>query len=309
MKKIWITLTTIIGVIIIGLFGAGMYFYHVAVVPGHKDFLAKTTKLKTSDPLYRQKKWFITSKKRLWFETTTDGLKLDADYIPAAHKTNKTAIVAHGFMSRKEEMGAYAAMFHKLGYNVLLPDNRGHGDSQGNVIGFGWLDRLDYLQWARQVVKKNGTDSEIVMFGISMGAAGMVMASGEQQIPQIKAYAVDSPYTSVEDEITYEAKQQYNLPKYPLVPITSLITRIRAGYSFGEASAIKQVRKNHKPIYFVTGTADTFVPHYMTKKIYRADHSSKEMWLVPGAAHVKSFSKQPKAYQQHLKQFLAKYVH
>ncbi|MFC6171222.1 alpha/beta hydrolase [Loigolactobacillus jiayinensis] len=308
MKKFWIALSAIIGVLVIGMFGAGMYFYHVAVVPGHKDFLAATPTLKTSDPLYQQKKWFLDAKKSHWYETTADGLKLDADYIPAAQKTNKTAVIAHGFMSRKEEMGAYAAMFHKMGYNVLLPDNRGHGDSQGNVIGFGWLDRKDYLQWARQVVAKNGQNSEIVMFGISMGAAGMVMASGEQQLPQIKAYAVDSPYTSVEDEITYEAKQQYNLPKYPLVPVTSLVTRIRAGYFFGEASAVKQVRKNHKPIYFVTGTADKFVPHYMTKKLYQADHSPKEMWLVPGAAHVKSFSKQPVAYQQHLKQFLTKYV-
>lgn len=309
MKKIWLTLLAIIGVVIIGLFGAGMYFYHVAVVPGPKDFLGKTSTLKPSDPLYQQKKWFADTTKTHWYETTADGLKLDADYIPAAKKTNKTAVIAHGFMSRKEEMGAYAALFHQLGYNVLLPDNRGHGASQGNVIGFGWLDRHDYLLWARQVVRKNGQNSKIVMFGISMGAAGMVMASGEHQLPQIKAYAVDSPYTSVEDEITYEAKQQYNLPKYPLVPITSLVTRIRAGYSFEEASAVKQVHKNHKPIYFVTGTADKFVPTYMTKKLYRAANSPKEMWLVKGAAHVKSFSKQPQAYQQHIKQFLTKYVH
>ncbi len=308
LKKFWLTLLALLGVVVIGLFGAGMYFYHVAVVPGPKNFISNQSALKPSDPLYQQKKWFRDAKKRHWYETTADGLKLDADYIPAAHKTNKTAVIAHGFMSRKEEMGAYAAMFHQLGYNVLLPDNRGHGASQGNVIGFGWLDRRDYLQWAREVVQKNGHNSEIVMFGISMGAAGMVMASGEQQLSQIKAYAVDSPYTSVEDEITYEAKQQYNLPKYPLVPITSLVAKVRAGYSFGEASAVKQVKQNHKPIYFVTGTGDTFVPHYMTKKLYQAAHSPKEMWLVPGAAHVMSFSKEPVAYQQHIKQFLAKYV-
>lgn len=308
MKRLWISSSVIFGLLIITLLGAGLYFYHVAIVPGEKPFIKNSQQLKPSDPLYQQKKWFIKVPKKHWQQTSHDGLKLVADYVPAKQSTYKTAIIAHGFMGNKEKMGAYAALFHQLGYNVLLPDNRSHGASQGHAIGYGWLDRKDYLNWARQVIRKNGTKSQIVMFGVSMGASGMVMASGEPQPAQIKAYIADSAFTSADAEISHQAQQLYNLPKWPLVPLVSLITKVRAGYSFSEASALKQIQKNHKPIFLIAGKKDTFVPYQMSQQLYAHANQPKKLWLVPNAKHVTAFDRHPTQYTNKLEHFLKHYL-
>lgn len=60
-------------------------------------------------------------------------------------------------------MANYAYMFHQMGYNVLLPDDRGHGQSAGKYISFGWQDRRDYLGWIDKVVRINGRHTDIIL--------------------------------------------------------------------------------------------------------------------------------------------------
>ncbi|VDG18949.1 alpha/beta hydrolase [Lactiplantibacillus mudanjiangensis] len=306
MKKWLITLGVLILIIGGGLIGAGAYFYHVAIARGDKAFITQSTKLSKKSPVYREKYWYAHVKKQTWQIESHDHLKLVAWYIPKKGAT-KTVVLAHGFAGNKSLMGAWAGMYHELGYNVLVPDARAAGASQGSAIGYGWLERRDDLQWAKTVVKKTKT-TQIVMSGISMGAAGMTMASGEKQLPQIKAYVVDSPFTSAKDIISYQAKQLYHLPAFPLVDITSAITKLRAGYTFGEADAVAQIEKNHQPIMIISGTKDEFVPTRMAKKLYRNAHQPKQLWLVKGAAHTTAITHDYAAYKQHVKTFLAKYV-
>ncbi|MFS9598957.1 alpha/beta hydrolase, partial [Klebsiella variicola] len=84
-----------------------------------------------------------------------DGLKLDAWYVPAEHKTNNTVIVVHGFRQDKSAMRQYGQLFHELGYNVLMPDNRGAGQSEGKFITFGYHDKFDVIAWANYLTYKN----------------------------------------------------------------------------------------------------------------------------------------------------------
>lgn len=293
-----------------GLFGAGMYFYNVAVVPAPKSFLAKSEPIKPGNSRYPAYKWYQDAHKQHWFEmSATRHLKLDANYISADKSTRKTIIIAHGFMSDKNRMFDYAYLFHNLGYNVLLPDARGHGDSQGNYIGYGWPDRLDYVRWAKKVIHHTGQNSQIAIFGTSMGGATTMMVSGVKGLPtQVKAFIEDCGYTDVYSEIAYQAKEMYHLPKFPLVDIVSGINHVKNGYSFKKASALKQVAKNKRPMLFIHGAKDQFVPTKMVYPLYRADKGPKQLLIVPGAAHSRSFSTHPKLYTATVKKFLNKYL-
>ncbi|WP_143805201.1 alpha/beta hydrolase, partial [Oenococcus oeni] len=84
----------------------------------------------------------------------------------------------------------------EMGFNVLLPDDRGHGQSMGEYISFGWLDRLDYLQWLKKIIKRVGPKSEILLFGVSMGASTVEMLSGEDLPSQVKCVIADCGYSS-----------------------------------------------------------------------------------------------------------------
>ncbi len=159
---------------------------------------------------------------------------MSAIYLPAEKKSDKTVIVAHGYMGNAETMANYAKMFHDLGYNVLVPDARGHGRSEGDYIGFGWPERKDYVQWIDKIIAETGQSQQIVLYGVSMGAATVMMTSGEKLPNNVKAIIEDCGYSSVDEELAYQLKDMFNLPSFPLIQVTSLITKIRAGYFFGK---------------------------------------------------------------------------
>lgn len=308
--KLWIKI--LIGVtllVTVVLVFAGNYFYNYAVVPSEKDFLEGDTPgtTKTNEESSAQS-WFANPENRKeWQQTSADGLKLSAIYLPATD-SHKTAIVAHGYMGNAETMANYAKMFHDLGYNVLVPDARGHGKSEGDYIGFGWHERKDYVKWIDQVLETNGQSEEIVLYGISMGAATVMMTSGEPLPTNVKAIIEDCGYSSVNEELAYQLNELFSLPPFPLIQVTSLMTKIRAGYFFGEADAIKQLEKNQLPMLFIHGDADTFVPYEMLDKVYQATTGPKEKYIVPGAEHAKAYSIDPENYQKTVSSFLEKYV-
>lgn len=243
--KLWIKI--LIGaalLVTVVLVFAGNYFYNYAVVPSEKDFLEGDTPgtTKTNEESAAQS-WFANPENRKeWHQTSADGLELSAIYLPASD-SHKTAIVAHGYMGDAETMANYAKMFHDLGYNVLVPDARGHGKSEGDYIGFGWHERKDYVKWIDQVIETNGQSEEIVLYGISMGAATVMMTSGETLPANVKAIIEDCGYSSVNEELSYQLNELFGLPPFPLIQVTSLMTKIRAGYFFGEADSIKQLEK------------------------------------------------------------------
>lgn len=285
--------------------GASFYFFHVAQIREEKSFINNNGRSK-DNPLYAYEQSFDQlTKETLWM--TNQGLKQDAWYVPAETATNKTVIVVHGFTNDKEDMKPYAWMFHELGYNVLMPDNMSHGDSEGQIIGYGWNDRLNVIKWAELLVEQN-SDSEITLFGVSMGAATVMMASGEESLPdQVVNIIEDCGYSSVWDELKYQAKEMYNLPAFPILYEVSAVSKIRAGFSYGQASSVNQLKNNTRPVLFIHGGDDTFVPTSMVYKNYQATQGEKELYIVKGAGHAKSFETDPQAYIEKISTFLKKY--
>ena len=116
-----------------------------------------------------------------------DGLTLRAKLLKANNDTDKVIIAIHGYHSYNlREYAYYLKFYHDLGFHILLPDNRAHGNSEGEYIGFGWLDRLDCISWINKVKDHFQKDLQIVLHGISMGGATVLMASGEELPSDVK---------------------------------------------------------------------------------------------------------------------------
>jgi fermentation-respiration switch protein FrsA (DUF1100 family) len=315
-----ICVVIVIAILLGVLAWTGNYFYNVAIMRSEKDFLHNSQALKsTYDTLETYKSedasslgslsWAKDLGAESWSITPFDGLKLSAIYIPAAKPTSKVVILAHGYSANNLSMGEYARFYYqKLGYNVLLPDARGHGTSEGNYIGFGWPERKDYLLWIQKVLDVVGDNSQIVLHGVSMGGATVMMVSGEELPSAVKAIIEDCGYTSVDKELAWQLKRLYNLPPFPLMNVTSLITRIRAGYSFYEASALRQVQKSKTPMLFIHGDQDTFVPFGMVKELYAACNAEKELYVVKGAGHGTAYYMNPAAYEQKVTEFIGRFI-
>lgn len=309
MMKYLKWIVVILGVSLVGgLVYAGNYFYDYAVIPSEKDFLSPDTDTITEET-QKIETWYTDETNRSrWNLQSEDGLNLSAIFLPADQQEGKTALLAHGYMDTAESMAEYAKMYHDMGYNVLVPDARGHGKSEGDYIGFGWHERKDYLQWIDQVLQIQGKDETITLYGLSMGAATVMMVSGEQLPANVVSIVEDCGYASVKEELTYQLKDLFDLPAFPMIPITSLVTKVRAGYFFGEADATQQLAKNELPIFFIHGKEDKFVPFSMLDEVYQATDAPKEKWAVPHATHADSYNQDPELYREKIKAFLKKYA-
>ncbi|MBC6696004.1 alpha/beta hydrolase [Terrisporobacter mayombei] len=310
MRKIKKMLVSILVVILISAISTGAFIgnlvYDLVLNPKiSKNIIYADNK--NTEPR-EDSKWLIEESNYIdEYVNSFDNLKLHAYIVKNKVKTDKWAIVVHGYAGNGKLMSDKAKYFYEMGYNVLIPDLRGHGESEGNYIGMGWDDRLDIISWINHIIEEN-PKSEIVLHGTSMGAATVLMTSGENLPSNVKAIISDSAYTSILDEFKYELKTFLNLSYFPLINITDLITMIRAGYSFREASAINQVKKAKVPILFIHGDSDKFVPYYMMNELYDATNVPKEKLTVEGAEHANSDLMSPYLYWLTIMDFLEKYV-
>lgn len=309
MGKNWLAgVGTLSAALIGGLAYAGHYSYKKTVGMEREAFVKELPPIKKNDPLAEEKKWYRTVERETLKIKSEDGLELSAVYIPSALPSNKVAIVAHGYTGNLNQMSSYAKLFHEMGFGVLAPDARGHGTSEGSYIGFGWHERKDFLRWIQLMIHTHGPDTEIALFGISMGGATVMNVSGEELPSNVKVIVEDCGYTSVADELAFQLKQTYRLPAFPLLQTTSLITKLRAGYWFEEASPLNQIKKNNLPILFIHGEDDLFVPTTMVHRLYAACPSPKELYIATGADHGRSYTRNKEEYKRRVRRFVHKYI-
>lgn len=245
------------------------------------------------------------------FVVMPSGYRAHAIYLRAPRQTAQTAVVVHGYKVRAEGMLHIAYLYnHDMGYNVLLPDLYAHGRSEGDHIQMGWIDRWDVMRWSEVAddifrPKDVRQHTSQVIHGISMGAATVMAVSGEKTPGYVRCFVEDCGYTSVWDEFAAQLKEQFGLPSFPLMNTTSRLCRHKYGWSFSEAQQIEQVRRSTKPMLFIHGDKDKFVPYTMLRPLYGAKKKGKKaIFIAKGSVHAMAYRDHHEEYTQKVKEFL-----
>ncbi len=236
-----------------------------------------------------------------------DGLQLEADYYETDPSSHRYAILIHGYTGNRAHMRPYGKYYQTQGYNLLMPDLRSHGGSEGDYIGMGWLDKDDIVKWIDLLVAED-PDAQIILHGVSMGGATVLMTSGEQLPSNVKAIVDDCGYTSVWDIFSDEVQYLFHIPTFPVLNTASQISKLRAGYTFTEASSLEQVKKTNLPIFFTHGSLDNFVHTEMVYELYEACPTAKELYVVEGAGHGQAMYMDPDLYFDKIFSFLDQFV-
>lgn len=210
-------------------------------------------------------------------------------------ETNKWTIILHGYRSNPSSVLTIGEHFSEKGYNVLIPSMRACANSEGEYVGMGWLDKEDLKCWINLIIEEN-KNAEIILHGSSMGAATVLMASGDELPANVKNIIADSGYTSVWDIFASEAKARFNLPEFPVLNMFQIVANRKAKYDIKEASSLEQVKKSKTPILFIHGDKDDFVPEYMCEKLYDATNCKKEKLIIHGAGHTDGKYREPEKY-------------
>lgn len=244
-----------------------------------------------------------------------DGLTLHGDLFTAEEPnqnvhSKKTAVLFHGYTGcGLNDCATMAESFLERGFNALVVDQRSHGKSEGRYIGFGILDRFDAIKWIDYALERFGEDSDIVLYGVSMGASTVLMTSGLDELPKnVKAIIADCAFTSPYDVFTHIIKRDYHLPPKPILAINERICRAKAGYGFQDCTTIQAVKRGACPTLFIHGKEDKFVPTVMSKQNFEACTGEKELLLVDNAGHAASLYENKPLYEKTVSEFLAKYL-
>ena len=303
-KIVLIVLAALLILTVGGLAFAGNYLFRFALDPEFGGMLSKDAQWE----LEGDNAWLDENSEDRWLQSH-DGLKLHALYLPQQGEGHKYAVLCHGYGSIPQTMGRFASRFYEMGYSILAPAARTHERSEGRYASMGWLERRDIVAWVDSLVEQD-PQAEVVLFGISMGGATVMMTAGEADLSSnVKCVIEDCGYSSVWDEFAGQLKEMFGLPTFPVLDAASLVTQLRAGYGFQEASAVEQLKKPSLPMLFIHGEEDTFVPYAMLDVVYQACASpEKELLSIPSAEHGEASSVDPERYWSTVEAFLAKHM-
>lgn len=245
-------------------------------------------------------KAFMKKTKPMIIESN-DSTRLNGQYL--THENNHMwSILIHGYKSDNTNMMSYGIQYYEKGYNILLPNNRAHGTSQGDYIGMGWLDKDDIACWVDWIVSQD-PQAQIILHGVSMGGATVMMSAGDN-LEHVIGYVEDCGYTSVWDIFASELDKRFSLPTFPVLDISNLVGRLKAGYDFKEASSVEQLKKAKQPILFIHGGKDDFVPTDMVYTNYEAAKGVKDIYVVEAAGHAQAKDYNPEAYWNKVFEFI-----
>ena len=239
-----------------------------------------------------------------------DGLRLSAYYLPAETESNKALILMHGYRAR--ELADFAGLYqfyHEQGYHLLVPRQRSHSGSDGQYITMGVKERHDCRMWAEYMNSRLGEDCNLYLSGISMGCATVLMSTApEVKLPaNVRGIIADCGYTSPYDIFSHVLKQDFNLPGFPILTLTEIAARQKAGFGYKDVSIPEVLKKCEIPVLFIHGEKDTFVPTRMSIDNYMACHSEKEILIVPEAVHATANMENPGLYRIRAIEFMKKY--
>jgi fermentation-respiration switch protein FrsA (DUF1100 family) len=239
--------------------------------------------------------------------SSRDGVTLRGWFIPAP-SAQGTVVFCPGHAGSMDPDVVYAPWFNEAGFNVLMFDFRAHGRSDGDRVSMGYFERQDLLG-AVDYLKGRGI-AEVGVLGFSMGGSvGLITAS---QSDAIRAVVSDGGFARLESALLGWAHRRRELPRWltlSLARLTIAVAGWRLGARLSEAAPIHWVgRIAPRPVLFIHGDRDIYVPVADVEALYAAAGEPKELWRVADAEHRRVDRLRPAEYRERVIGFFERHI-
>ena len=213
-------------------------------------------------------------------------------------------IGCHGYRSGGfRDFSSACPFYYGLGFSLLLIDQRATGASDGRYITFGVKERLDIQDWCAYI-QKHFPGKPVLLAGISMGATSALMAAPE--LPEnVAGIVADCGFVSPWEELGHVLRHFLHLPAAPFLAGIDFWCRLLAGFSLRQYTTELALADNTRPVFFIHGEADDFVPPENVRRNAAACAAPYVLFTVPAAGHGLSYLVNHGGYKARLAEFLA----
>lgn len=226
------------------------------------------------------------------------GLTLRGWWIPGTR--HQTVVMVHGWTSSRREPMSKADYLLDAGYNVLVFDLRGHGQSDGDYTTLGLLEPDDVA--AAVAFARSRDPGPIALLGYSMGGA-LAVETGARDA-DVAAVIEDSGYGDLDNVFRAGFQRQTGLPAMPFgLPLVA-IGQLDLHVGMGTVRPVLDAARLDKPLLAIVGTADRVVPPSEGFDLFRAAPGPKQLLVVPGAGHVDGYRVDRTRYERTVLNFL-----
>ncbi len=225
-----------------------------------------------------------------------DGIRLIGHWFPC-DGAKRVIVAMHGWRSAwSQDFGIISEFWHKNGCSVLYAEQRGQGESGGDYMGFGLLERYDCLEWVKWA-NENTEEIPIYLCGLSMGATTVLMTSGFELPERVHGIMADCGFTSPHAIWKHVVQNNLHIPYGLYKAAASDLYKKKLQIDSKEYSCPEALKNCKVPVFFVHGTDDRFVPVTHTYENYKACAAEKRLLVVPGADHCLSYFTDTKTYE------------
>ncbi len=242
------------------------------------------------------------------FIKSRDGLRLHAFYLPA-DKPKRIILLSHGYRGTSFGSMAHMAKFlHENDSDLLFIDQRCCGKSEGEYITFGAKEKYDILDWVELLNERNEFKLPIYLYGQSMGAAAVLLASECELPDEVHGLIADCGFHSMKQQLRDIASGWFHLHWIEFLLIrVDMFCRLFAGFRMKETDTTEALKKNTKPVLFFHGVDDTYVWPRNSALNYELCNAPKELVMVPEARHLCSSYVAPELYKEKLLELFERY--
>jgi len=231
-----------------------------------------------------------------------DGVRLVGHWFKNP-EARRIVVAFHGWRSGwNDDFGLVHDQFYNNGCSVLYAEQRGQRQSGGDYMGFGLTERFDAKTWSDYLAENTDNSLPIYLCGVSMGATTVLMADGLELSPRVHGIIADCGFTSPHDIWKHVVQDNLHMLFGVRGRIADEIMRRKISQE-SSYSTLEALKNGTRPVLFIHGADDHFVPVEMTYRNYMACTAPKKLLIVPGADHGMSFPTETDRYVSAVKEF------
>lgn len=300
-KKALLSIVAIVVIlfVLVNVFASAFFAFAIFKKDGWKSF----EEYSYGELLEASSEWVSEKSEKAEIENA-EGKLLSALEIKNEHISHSYVIICHQYGGTPFSMEEYAKHFYDLGFNVVLPYMRGHGESPYNNISFGWEDSSDIEEWIEYIIS-NDEKARIALLGVSLGANAVTLAVAEDLPENVRLVIADSCYISVEDLLKGYIKNKTSFFSPLVTELTCAFSESKVDVSLKDADIIKDVRNIELPIMFINAENDVVVPPLISKRLYEnCEAEGVEEVIIENGTHGRNLEADKETYWANIDMFV-----